>query len=272
MPDRIEDASQYVELSLQEAGREVCVPDKVFQFTPKKYHLFHYVETGKGTLEYKGVVYNLHAGQFFYIAPGDEPYYKPDPKDPWSYVWLGFAGSNAAKFLKMAGISPEHPVYDDPDRRYKSFFENIENENKSSGYFTLAALGYAYQLFGALAASAPARQTDIDTKRRHVESAKEFIYNNYAFDISADDIAKSVGISPNYLANIFRVVESSSPKKFLTKVRMEKAGLLLATDQYKVKEVAQMVSFRNQLHFSNAFRHYFGVSPSEYKKKGSLRS
>jgi AraC-like DNA-binding protein len=270
--DRISDATKYVELSLHEAGREVCVPDKIFSYTPKTYHLFHYIETGKGTLEYKGVTYNLHAGQIFYIAPGDKPFYKPDPNDPWSYVWLGFSGSNAARFLGLAGLSSSSPIYNDPDRKLKPFFEAVENEKRAKGVFDLTALGYAYQLFGELISTHLKVTPEVDAKKRHVESAKEFIHNNYAFDISAGDIAKSVGVSPNYLANIFREVENSSPKKYLIQVRMEQAAVLLSTHQYKIKEVAKMVAYPNQLHFSNAFHKYYGVSPLQYaKSKGAKK-
>jgi len=265
--DRINDASKYVELALYEAGREVCVPDKVFSFTPKTYHLFHYVATGKGTLEYKGVVFNVHAGQLFYIAPGDQPLYKPDPHDPWSYVWLGFGGANAKRFLQLAGISSDSPLYSDPERALKPFFESIENEKRAKGVFDLIALGEAYQLFGKLIEPHLVSNVEVNAKRRHVDAAKEFIHNNYAFDISARDIAKSVGVSPNYLANIFRELDSSSPKKYLIQVRMEKAALILSIGQYKIKDVAKMVSFKNQLHFSNAFHKYYGVSPSDYLNK-----
>lgn len=268
--DRINDASKYVELSLHEAGREVCVPDKVFSFTPKSYHLFHYVATGKGTLEYKGVVYSIHAGQLFYIAPGDKPLYKPDPRDPWSYVWLGFNGANAKRFLQLAGISSDSPVYSDPERILKPYFESIENEKRAKGFFDLFSLGEAYHLFAKLVEPYLVSGVELNAKRRHVEAAKEFVHNNYAFDISAHDIAKSVGVSPNYLANIFRELDHSSPKKYLIKVRMEKAALILSIGQDKIKDVAKMVSFKSQLHFSNAFHKYYGVSPSTYlaKQKG----
>jgi AraC-like DNA-binding protein len=53
---------------------------------------------------------------------------------------------------------------------------------------------------------------------------------------------------------------------------MERAGVLLLTYEYKIKEVAQMVAYPNQLHFSNAFHKYYGVSPLQYaKSKGAKK-
>lgn len=265
----IRDASTYIELNLQESGQEVCVPDKVFNFTPKRYHLFHYVYQGKGTLEYKGITYQVKAGQLFYIAPGDMPFYKPDPDDPWCYVWLGFDGSNAKRFLFSAGLSSSTPIYNDPSRELKSLFIAIDDQKKTKGYYDLFCLGYAYQLFCLMSDDEEeSASKDISAKKRHVDEAKEFIKNNYAFNIGVTDIAKSVGVTTNYLANIFKEVDNSSPKKYLTQVRMERAASLLKTQQYRIGEVASMVSYKNQLHFSNVFKQYYGISPGEFMKKG----
>lgn len=260
------DSSKYLELSVREAGREVCVPGKATAFTPKSYHLFHYVVSGRGHLSYNGAEYDIKAGEFFYIAPGDKPTYRPDPKDPWSYEWIGISGSNAARLIHLAGISSEHPVVSDKARDIKRFFDGIyASQSQEKGVFTLEALAFAYGLFARI--SHPEKtEAHTSAKKAHIAAAKEFIENNYAFAITMEDVAKSVGVSPNYLSNIFKEIEDSSPKRFLIETRMEKAALLILSGQYRVKEVASMVAYPNQLHFSAAFHKYFGVSPSAYKK------
>ncbi len=264
--DTILDSSKYLELSIQEAGREVCVADKSFTFTPKAYHLFHYVVAGKGRLTYNGVDYDIKAGEIFYIAPGDQPYYRPDPKDPWAYEWIGVDGSNASRLIHLAGISAEHPVLMDKARELKRYFDGIHGaQTHEKGTFSLDALAYAYGLFAKISHPESA-SGHASAKQTHIATAKEFIENNYAFAISVEDVAKSVGVSPNYLSNIFNELEQSSPKRYLTQTRMEKAALLLRSGQYKIKEVAAMVAYPNQLHFSAAFHKYFGVSPVAYKK------
>ena len=103
-------AAKYLELNIQETGRETCVPDKAFTFTPKTYHLFHYVISGKGFLTYKEKEYILKAGDFFYIAPGDKPYYRPDPSDPWTYEWVGIGGVSAANLTVLSVIRGDNPL------------------------------------------------------------------------------------------------------------------------------------------------------------------
>jgi AraC-like DNA-binding protein len=77
-----------------------------------------------------------------------------------------------------------------------------------------------------------------------------------------------VGVTPNYLANIFAKFEHTSPKRFLTEVRMKNAGLLLKTGAYRIADVGKKVGYPDQLHFSSEFRKFYGLSPLNYVKEG----
>lgn len=267
MVNRLLDASKYLELNLHECGREHCVAEKEFVFTPKTYFLFHYIVAGKGTLISEGVIYKLHAGDMFYIGPGEQPHYTPDTNDPWTYIWLGFDGSNAKNFVTSAGLSSSNPVYHDESRRLKDLFDDIYNEYSLKGYFDLYCLGQAYCLMNEIARPIDSSSVMTSVAEGHIKAAKEFILNNYAFHISIDDVAKNVGVTSNYLANIFARYEKSSPKKFLIKARLENAALLLKSGSYRVNEVSKRVGYSNQLHFSNEFKRFYGLSPLNYQKK-----
>jgi AraC-like DNA-binding protein len=271
MVTKLLDASSYIELSLFECGRERCIPEKEFDFTVKTYHLVHYVAAGKGNLWISGKLYRLHRGDIFYVPPGCHPHYTPDHDDPWTYLWLGFDGSNAKAYLQMMRLSEENPVLHDDEHRYKEFFDAIYNEYISKGYFDLFCLGQAYALFGALCENAPGQTGNLSLTEGHIKAAKEFILNNFQFRITVEDIAHNVGVTSNYLANIFAKYEHSSPKKYLTEVRMKNATIFLKTGVYRVNEVGRKVGYQNQLHFSNEFKKHFGTSPINYLKGASTK-
>ncbi len=267
MPEPYGDVSSFVELSLKESGHEVCIPDKIFRFTPKTYHLFHYVISGHGTYDSGNFIHTLKKGDIFYIAPGSAPHYAPSKKDPWTYTWLGFDGSSVPAFLLASGISANNPIIHDKDNLAKEYFERINAIHSEKGYFDLSCLGEAYKLFEELIENGQPDQPILSVTESKIHSAKEFILNNYQFPISVIDISKNSQVTPNYLANIFTKHEKMSPKQFLTKTRMEKAAVLISTGVYKINEVGKMVGYPNQLHFSNEFKKYYGVSPSKYIKK-----
>lgn len=39
------------------------------------------------------------------IEPGQMSFYQADEKDPWMYIWVGFAGERAEEYVKSGWIS-----------------------------------------------------------------------------------------------------------------------------------------------------------------------
>lgn len=263
-------ASNYVELSLHECGKEQCIPDKSFHFTEKNYHLFHYVLSGQGTFVLNNIEYQIKEGMIFYIPPNCQPVYYPNHNNPWTYIWIGMNGSNVPNFLNLINCSEKNPIIVDKERKILPYFESIYEEYRFHGTLNLKCLEFAYIMIDTminLNYKKNKSHKNITNKESYIKVAKEYILNNYQFNIKIDDIANNVGVTPNYLANVFTQVEKVSPKEYLTSMRMEKARLLLMTNRYKVREVGEMVGYKNQLHFSNEFKKRNGLSPQNYLVK-----
>lgn len=265
----ITNASKYIDLAVTECGRERCVSTKKIDFTPKDYHMFHFIEFGKGVFESGEKQYKLQRGALFYIPPRSAPSYYPDEKDPWTYLWVGFKGEKSDALLNECGISNISPVMSFSDSSaVERCFYGIFNSYQGKRAFNLETLSYMYRMFHLMITLKPAKseKTDVSQKSSHVEEAKQFIANNYQFSITVSDIARSLSLTPNYLANIFTEKTGESPKQYLTKYRMMRAQHLLQSSNYKVKEIAARVGFENQMHFSAEFRKFCGMSPIEYAK------
>lgn len=57
----------------------------------------------------------------------------------------------------------------------------------------------------------------------------------------------------------------TSPEKFLTQVRMEKAKQLLETEFLTVKEVMNQVGMSDGSFFARSFRAAYGTTPARYR-------
>lgn len=268
MDTLLNNASRYLEFRLFECGREQTVPDKVFSFTPKDYYLVHYVKSGSGTLVLNGKTYKLKSGDFFFFAPHVAPHYYPDPKDPWTYLWLGFGGYNAPLYMNLAGISNKNPImHDDQDLSVRSILDRIYYLYNDVGYLDLEALGLGYQFIAKVLSLSHHSGNILNAKVRHFNSAKEFMLNNFAFDIKVEDIAKNVGVTPNYLSYIFQSVANVSTIGFLNRVRIERAATYLLTTTLPINKISKMVGIKSPLYFSNLFKKEMGVSPLNYRAK-----
>ncbi len=96
-----------------------------------------------------------------------------------------------------------------------------------------------------------------------MENAKKYIHENYSKNISRDDVAKAVFISPTYFTKNFKNYVGDNFSDYLFKVRMQNAIRLMKKREYKVEQIAQMIGY-DQKYFYKAFKVYTGYSPREY--------
>lgn len=69
------------------------------------------------------------------------------------------------------------------------------------------------------------------------------------------------------MSKLFRKYTKESYNQYLTGIRMERAKQLMeANREFFVKDIAEMVGYRDQFYFSRIFRAYTGKSPAEYLK------
>ena len=102
------------------------------------------------------------------------------------------------------------------------------------------------------------------------ERAKAYIESNYMkMDLSLNEVAKQVNMSPTYFSVMFKKEVGRSFIEYLTNIRIEKAKELFATTNMKVYEVAYLSGYDNPTYFSTLFKKVTGVSPQDYKKANS---
>lgn len=107
------------------------------------------------------------------------------------------------------------------------------------------------------------------SKTTLVQKACAFIDENYAGDITLEQTAAHLFISPVYLSRIFKEATGVTFKNYIIDKRMEKACALLdAQDNgIKVYEVCQRVGYRDVRYFYQVFSKRMGCTPMEYKTK-----
>ena len=66
----------------------------------------------------------------------------------------------------------------------------------------------------------------------------------------------------------------TSPERYLTQIRLEKARLLLETEFLTVKEIMNRVGMSDASYFARSFKAAYGITPIKYKnrsKKADLK-
>lgn len=96
---------------------------------------------------------------------------------------------------------------------------------------------------------------------------KDYIDRNYKKDISAKDVAGILGYSDVYFSKVFKQLFDDNFINYLTKIRMDRAKLLLKDVSFNIKEVGKSVGYADSNYFTKVFKRSIGMSPSEYRSK-----
>ncbi len=106
-------------------------------------------------------------------------------------------------------------------------------------------------------ASPRSRVDVIQSTVEHLES------RYYHCDLSIADIARDIGYSQQYLNGKFKKQFGHSIRRELINIRLRHAHELLSAGNYLVSDVARLTGWNSAFYFSNVYKDFYGVSPSE---------
>jgi two-component system response regulator YesN len=112
-------------------------------------------------------------------------------------------------------------------------------------------------------------QNNIDYSNHIVKATKEYLENHYTEDISLEDVAEQVNISPQNFSKLIKKTTGFNFIDWLSMLRVKKAKELLTNSNLTVKEVCFMVGYKDPNYFSRIFKKRIGITPSEYVKTSS---
>jgi AraC family transcriptional regulator len=96
--------------------------------------------------------------------------------------------------------------------------------------------------------------------------AKDFINEHLEQDLTLASIAASVGLSQFHFARAFKLTTNTTPQRYLTKRRVERAKQLLSESDLPLVEISALVGFKTQSHFTTLFRRFTGTTPKRWRE------
>ena len=100
-----------------------------------------------------------------------------------------------------------------------------------------------------------------------ISKAKAYIKENFAKELSLDEISRVVNISPYYFSKLFKEESGENFIEYLTRVRISRAKELLSNPALSIKEICGMAGYSDPNYFSRIFKKQEDVTPSEYREK-----
>lgn len=233
-------------------------------------YMIYFILDGQGTFTVGRTTCSVSKGSAFLVCPDATGYtWETESRSPWTYMWIGFNGTQALTYLNHTGMSCTSPILpvDNLEIIYSILTEllqtkalTLSNDIKRNGYLykilSLLIMTYQSSMPGSISHEYPAHTYAI--------YAKNYIDDNFSHT-SVTEISHLIGIDRSYLHSVFKTNYQMSPQEYLMQCRLEHAKELLLTTSYPVKRIAHEIGYEDSLQFSKIFRKHYGQSPKGYR-------
>jgi AraC family transcriptional regulator len=102
---------------------------------------------------------------------------------------------------------------------------------------------------------------------RTLRSIEEYIDTHLEKELSIEELASHVGLSPSYFARSFRSALGLTPHAYVMHRRLLRAQVLLASTDLPLIDIALATGFADQSHFCRRFHQMTGVPPRTYRRQ-----
>lgn len=102
--------------------------------------------------------------------------------------------------------------------------------------------------------------------RRHCARAKAYISQNISQRLTVGDVAAAVGVSKNYLTNVFSSSEGIPLMEYINRSKLSYMMALIRRYGYTLSQAGRHVGLTDVNYISRIFKRYYGMTVTEYKR------
>lgn len=200
--------------------------------------------------------FNIKGGQFFILAPYN--HCRLYPTEDSEIIRLGFSGSRSGDFSPAANT-----VFDNP-RPAEQLLSCIGR----SDIHDVHLISFLFMLYGECGVYKFNRHSTKSTNPL-LKMLTDNIDNSYfVTNYSIESTCRELGRNPKYISRLFKSETGISIQEYLKRRRLDAAYKLLS-EGCKVHSAAFRCGIRDTSNFSEMFKKYYGMRPSEVLRKNA---
>ncbi len=250
----------------------------------KKTYELHYVTHGSGHVILENERYPLSSGSIYITGPKIQHEQIPDANDTLTEFGCFLLLDKVGKNSPLLDIFLKHPDYiGEASREISYLTKKILSERKNPGLGSdiIIPLLLSELLLEWIRLMSPDKHIHFQNEESSPEENFHMSFlseRNMQLLIDEAFLLEHATITLKRLATIIglsnrqtqRFLEKTYDKSFTTKkleARMAAAKTLLSNSTLSITEISDKTGYSSIEHFSNTFKKYHGVSPSEYRKR-----
>ncbi|MEA5466639.1 AraC family transcriptional regulator [Leptothoe sp. PORK10 BA2] len=234
-------------------------------------------ESGQGCSQHRGKTHFLSPGSFNLINPGVIHTGQVASPVGWSFRNLYIDFSQIEKILtQLDGTGPGIPYFKAPILKEPSLkpifyglFDCLKTPTSQlqQQSLLLGLLSKLFQLNAENSFSIRAAQPESTA----VALVRTYLEAHYTDNVSLNELAQLVNLSPYYLIRCFRQQVGCAPHQYQRHWQLVQVKQALQTSRQALSEIATDHGFYDQSHLNRAFKQTYGVTPGQYQKGNSVQ-
>lgn len=229
-------------------------------------HLFYYVTQGGFDAVVNGETARVLAGDMIWIGRGATINLRLREGES-AVVWRFRLQAFNAQHESLAAPRPYWNLAQ--ARHCESWFQRIVEETSTPDALNTTHLrGLLICLLSELERHP---QTSGEARKGLTRAQREKIVRYFGENAhlrpTPTELARLVGLTPDYFTRCFRHTFGQAPRHWLTEERIRLAAVRLQESDRSISEIAIELGYEDVFLFSRQFKAVFGVSPSHYRQQ-----
>jgi AraC-like DNA-binding protein len=259
--------SKKIPLSVVSGGLEHCLPDYRIQRSTFPFYSIEYVIRGAGSLRLGNRNYKLQAGTVFSYGPGIPHNITADPVAPPVKYFVDFSGPESNGIIHKCHLLPGTASQMALPHAIRNLFDELIHCGRRGRAGANELCAKLLECIALRIAESRIPQESAETlSLLSYQHCRKHIEENFQRLKTLEQLANECHLDAAYLCRLFQRYDHQSPYQFLMRLKMNLAAEWLEQPGALVKQVAERAGFRDQFHFSRAFKNALGVSPNALRR------
>ena len=220
-----------------------------------------YIVSGTLSVELDDGSYRVSEGDTVVFSPGYRYRYSYDGTGgALSYLWVHFTGSHAKYYLDEAGFDALPCIRcSDYNKAIVGLFNKMfETFSLRGNLYEHVLSSYFLRILVSLSQS---------KKDNPISRSLAYINASYNENIRIPDLALLENMSNSRYHTVFYEATGTSPKNYITDLRIRHACELLQTTDLSIKQIGVIVGYSDPHFFCKIFKSRVGISPRAYREE-----
>lgn len=242
-----------------EGSAQIELPDGIYTLSPKHMYFIPAFTVHTNICKSAFVHYYLHIYE--------DHYSDNDWLEQWKFpVEIEATDLDLSLFKRLCEINPHMTLQKSDPTTYDNnptLMQNLIKNRKRAFCDKVESRGIVFQLLSHFFKYGQLR---IEIEDNRISRTVLYIRKHLNEAIELEKLAEISCLSKDHFIRLFKKKLGTTPLQYINQKKIEKAQLLLITEDLAVKEIAFQLAFEDYSYFNRLFKKITGVTPQEYRR------